>query len=270
MTAESLIDPIYGNNLSEAWSQAFVKCWNAPGRAIAPGLVSFNVQEEDSRWGLETPAIRQALEKQLDEFRLRSANQSKIETVAGTIFPQSIWIRCNGDREQLFHKYEVMWPQIERCPRNRRGTYFRRLTAYGKPTDGNKINQLREILKKWESGNHCHSALQTSVFDPNQDHVHSRIPGFPCLQQVVFHPIGPNGIGGMNLVAFYANQLLLEKAYGNYLGLFRLGRFMAVEMGLKFSGVTCIASNLKLSDNFGKRDCAALVKALKKEQPNAE
>ncbi len=270
MTVENLINPIYGKNLSEAWSRAFVRCWNARGGIIAPGVVSFNVQDGDSRWGLETPAIRQALEKELNEFRLRPANQSKIETVAGTIFPQSVWIRCKGDRDKFFRQYNTMWPQIERCPRNRRGTYFRRLTAFGRSTDENRVNQLHEIIKKWDSGNHCHSALQASVFDPQQDHVNRMIPGFPCLQQVVFHPVGPNGIAGMKLVAFYANQLLLEKAYGNYLGLFRLGRFMAVEMGLKLTGVTCIASNLKLSDNFGKRECAALVESLEKVMPNVE
>jgi hypothetical protein len=270
MIAGNLIDPIRGGNLSKAWAKAFVKCWNARSNVLAPEIVCFDVEEDNCSWELETPKIRQVLEEQLDTFRVCSANQSNIETVAGTIFPESIWKRCKGDRDKLFREYDEMWPLVGKCALNRRGTYFRRLTAYGKPDDKTKVNQLKEIINKWQSDNHCHSALQAGIFDPFQDHINSRRLGFPCLQQVVFHPRGANGVDGMTIVAFYANQLLLEKAYGNYLGLFRLGRFMAGEMGLKLRSIICIASNLKLSDRSGKkRDCEALMGTLKKELADA-
>jgi len=260
------INSIRGRNLSEAWAKAFLECWNSPNNVLAPQTVYFDVDEENSSWEPEKTKIRQALEEQLDIFGFRSANQSNIETVAGTIFPESVWKRCLGDGQRLFKEYDQMWPLVERCSRNRRGTYFRRLTAYGKPDDGTKVNQLEKIINKWHSGNHCHSVLQAGIFDPFQDHANVRIPGFPCLQQVAFHPHGANGADGMTVVGFYANQLLLEKAYGNYLGLFRLGRFMAGEMGLKLRGLTCFASNLKLSDRSGKkRDCEPLMRALRKE-----
>ena len=35
------------------------------------------------------------------------------------------------------------------------------------------------------------------------------------------------------MTGFYATQYVVERAYGNYLGLCRLGEFMAHEMGLK-------------------------------------
>ncbi|MGA3113509.1 MAG: thymidylate synthase [Syntrophobacteraceae bacterium] len=270
MLAVNPIKPVHGRNLSAAWAKAFVKCWNASGNVLAPEIVCFDVDEENRSWELETASIRCSLEEQLVTFGICSANQSNIETVAGTIFPESIWKRCHGDREKLFSEYDEMWPQIQKCGRNHRGTYFRRLTAYGKPTEEKKVNQLQEILNKWENGNRCHSAMQAGIFDPFQDHVKSRIPGFPCLQQVVFHTHGVNGTDGISVVAFYANQLLLDKAYGNYLGLFRLGRFMAGEMRLKLRGITCVASNLKLSDRSGKkRDCRILCKALDRELADA-
>lgn len=270
MTTHDSIVPIQGENLSKAWAKAFVKCWEARGNVLAPEIVCFSVDEENDSWELETPKIRKILENHLEKLGIQSTHQSSIETVAGTIFPESIWKRCKGDREKLFDDYDSMWPHVARCSRNRRGTYFRRLTAYGKPHDSIKVNQLKEIIKKWHSDNHCHSALQAGIFDPFQDHINSRIPGFPCLQQVVFHPQGANGAEGMTLVAFYANQLLLEKAYGNYLGLFRLARFMAGEMRLKLRGITCVSSNLKLGDRSGKkRDCEPLMRELKKELADA-
>jgi hypothetical protein len=69
----------------------------------------------------------------------------------------------------------------------------------------------------------------------------------------------------MKVVALYANQLLIEKAYGNYLGLYRLGKFMAGEMGLTLKRVTCIATNLKRSENRRKGDLVDLVTKLRKE-----
>lgn len=98
--------PILGNNLSEAWAHAFVKSFNSTGGVLSPCIVSFPVEGGRNTWTLETPEIRQALETQLDAFDIRSANQSNIETVAGTIFPETIWKRCNGDRNKL-HDYRV-------------------------------------------------------------------------------------------------------------------------------------------------------------------
>lgn len=249
------IKPIHGKNISEAWAQTFIECMNAPHRIIAPAIVSFDVIERDSSWQPETQKIRQELDRQLTAFGIVSANQSNIETVASTIFPEYVWMRCGGSRDKLFEKYDKMWPFVEKCRPNRNGTYFRRLTAFG-------TNQLKAIIETWHAGTHRHSALQAGVFDPANDHSKARRLGFPCLQQVVFHPIGPNGSEGMTVVAFYANQLLLEKAYGNYLGLYRLGKFMAGEMGLNLKGVTCIASNLSLSMH-GKNECDPLVSKIK-------
>lgn len=261
------LEPINGQNLSEAWAKAFLLSYEASDATLAPGIVSFPVNEDDPGWKLETPGIRDALENQLNAFNIRSANQSNIETVAGTIFPESIWVRCGGDRERLFGTYSKMWPQVEKCSANKRGTYFQRLTSY------KGTNQLKKILKAWDNNIHRRSALQAGIFDPCIDHRCERILGFPCLQQVVFHPVGPKGRGGMNVVAFYANQLLIEKAYGNYLGLYRLGKFMAGEMGLILKRVTCIATRLKRCENRSnrrKRDLAELVSSLRKELLDAE
>ena len=75
--------------------------------------------------------------------------------------------------------------------------------------------------------------------------------------------MGSNGCQGLSVVAFYANQTLIEKGYGNYLGLYRLGKFMAASMGLELKEVVCIASALKISDERGKGDCTDLVQRLK-------
>ena len=91
----------------------------------------------------------------------------------------------------------------------------------------------------------CRSALQAAIFDPTKDHTNQRMRGFPCLQQVAF---APQGADGLMVTGLYATQYIFERAYGNYLGLCRLGRFMAQEMGKQLTQVTCVASPAKGGD----------------------
>lgn len=264
MKNNSRTAPIHGHNLSDAWAKAFLSSFNSSGGELAPGIVSFDVDTGDN-WELEIDSIRQALDDQLD-IRKDSANTSNMETVAGTIFPETIWKRCGGDRKILFAEYEKMWPFIMKCKSNKWGTYFRRLTAFGKANEKVTVCQLEKIISFWNDGGRRRSALQAALFDPYQDFRNGPFLGFPCLQQLIFHPKGSNGSDGLEVMALYANQLLFEKAYGNYRGLYRLGKFMAGEMGLKLTGVTCMASHLTLcKSGTSKGDLMPLIEVLRRE-----
>ena len=168
-----------------------------------------------------------------------------VTTVANTIFPISLWNSSLPDNaEKLFERFEKAWPRIKRCKQNRRGSYFRRMTAFrNSGASDEPINQLRQVVETYKADIHRRSALQASIFDPAFDHVKSRQLGFPCLQQVAFSPIGKTEL---RVTAFYANQYIFDRAMGNYLGLCRLGTFMAAQLNLRFIGMTCIASVAQL------------------------
>jgi hypothetical protein len=72
--------------------------------------------------------------------------------------------------------------------------------------------------------------------------------------------------GHLEVTGFYALQHHVPKAYGNYLGLCWLGRFMAQQLNLKLSQVTCIASSLKLpiGDGYSKSSLDPLKQSLTK------
>lgn len=262
MSCNPSVQSIQGINLSHAWAKAFIKCYEISGGVLSPAIVHFPVVGPGDT--AETSEIRTLVDSQLANPKKFIPNQSVVETVAGTIFPQSIWLLSKGDRQLFYKKYVDMLPYIQRKPSNRRGVYFQRMIAYPPANEKKEpINQLEHIIATWKSGNHRHSALQAGIFDPRTDHSDAPIWGFPCLQQVAFHANGSNGKDGLTLVAFYATQTLEEKAYGNYLGLYRLGKFMAKEMGMQLKEVVCIASALKLNNNLGKARCKPLIKALK-------
>jgi hypothetical protein len=158
---------------------------------------------------------------------------------------------AKGDRTILYRTYKENLPEyVAMEPRkNGRGLYFGRLIAFdldhrsgerlphvpagAVPEDG---NQLEFIIRHCKEKTRV-SMFQASVFDPARDHTTAAQVPFPCLQHVTFVPSFPDH--SISLNAFYATQQLFAKAYGNYLGLARLGRFVAGELGLTLARVTC-------------------------------
>ena len=222
---------IVGTNLSEVWGKAFLHVFRSA--EISPLVVQIN--EIDDQEVREIPLIRDIL----DETLRRHAKGLSCLQVANTIFPNSLW-DPQVHRKELYLRYQRICPQILKHRLNRNGVYFQRLISFPDGTcDKNGVNQLEHIIKTWCRGNHRRSVLQAAIFDPCTDHSHQRQRGFPCLQQVAFAPINK---GGLSVTGFYATQYIFERAYGNYLGLCRLGKFMAHEMHLRLDQVTCIAS----------------------------
>ena len=237
--------------IGAAWSKALALCHAAPHGTLAPSCVSFRTVPPEIT---ECPAANA-----LEAFLLQKG-KSSITTVANTIFPNSLWRQSQGNRTFLYDRYLKMWPHIKHAHANAHGVYFQRLIAYGIETSGESVNQLEFIIETWRKKNHRFSALQAAITDPRKDMSNAPVRGFPCLQQIAFHPKGQNGKEGLEIVAFYATQLLVEKGYGNYLGLYRLGQFMASQMGLTLSSVSCVAGALKLNESCNKGATRQLLK----------
>jgi thymidylate synthase len=121
-------------------------------------------------------------------------------------------------------------------------------------------NQLDFILAAYKNRSGTRrSILQVAIFQPSLDHSNAALLGFPCLQHVTFAPTSD----GLNVNAFYAVQYIAERAYGNYLGLCRLGRFVAHVLGLSLATVTCVAGIAEL--DIGKREARSLLKQMELE-----
>jgi hypothetical protein len=240
------------SSLSPAWVEVFFHLLDRGITELAPAVITISDFDE------------QSLPRQIPEIQaaIDAVNKQASRTIGSTIFPNSLWTpEAENNAARLYGRYQRIWKTIAKCPANNKGVYFRRLTAYqpeGLPADTKPVNQLDHIIETFQGGNHRHSALQAAIFDPTRDHTHNRRRGFPCLQQVAFEASGEN----LEVTGFYALQHHVPKAYGNYLGLCWLGRFMAHQMGLRLSQVTCIASSLKLGDGCTKSGLAPLKETL--------
>lgn len=228
-----------------AWARVFLKFMERQDRRFSPFMVSIAAGPDGNP--VEDEDLRNALDACLEEVE-----QQSIEVVSKTIFPAAIWKRVNGDRQKLYAYYREYLPDYVAMARkkNCHGLYFARLIGFGlDPSTGEQEkhlpesrlpaggNQLEFIIEACKPGAQS-MALQAVIFDPVRDQVKQR-RGFPCLQHLTF--VRDNDRGTLSLNAFYALQSFFIKAYGNWLGLSRLGAFVASQTGLRFDRLNCFA-----------------------------
>lgn len=229
ITSPFLIDH---TNVSEAWCRTLEHIIECPGNEITPLVISLTEFNE-------TPGFRSILDD-----HLQKNNKAKVHTVAETIFPESLYVLNGYDRHKFYQAFFDILPRIKGidASSNGRGTYFERLIAFD-GQDG-KINQLEMIITSLQDRTiKRRSKLQASIFDPTKDHSDGPYQRFPCLQHVTFYRT-PNG--KLILNSFYAIQYLYERAYGNWLGLINLGKFVASEIGTELERFTCFIGVEKL------------------------
>lgn len=190
---------------------------------------------------------------------LEASEMPSIDTVAETIFPYSLYEYVGFDKEKLFAKYKKNLRWIKKiAASNRKGTYFSRLIAFDKEPE--PVNQLDIIISALQSKRGVRrSKLQAGIFDPKSDHSNSQMQGFPCLQHVTFFRTKE---GGLVINGFYAIQYFFKRAYGNWLGLINLGKFIAEQSGLKLERFNCFIGAEEL-DNIGRPEARALVNEMK-------
>lgn len=235
MKSEALT--VENDDLSIAWATAMLRLLEKGASELIPLTVTIHVNGDEPQ---ETAGIRSALDDKLEECGFCSC-----ETTANTIFPQSLW-KPGTDRHVLYERYLTILPRLRKHKANGRGMYFERMISHG----DDKVNQLEHIISTYrDSGNHRRSALQLSIFDPAHDHTNQRQLGFPCLQQVGFIP----STDGLTVTGFYPTQNIFDRAYGNYLGLCRLGRFVAHELDMKLTRLICFTGVGKI-DKVNKSD----------------
>jgi hypothetical protein len=229
---------VSSNNLKDAWIQTLRKA-KANRRELTPFILSLNGFDESADF-----------KSTLNQHLFKNKHQ-EVDTVAGTIFPINLYKLVSYEREELYRQYMRNLPRVKAIApnANNRGTYFQRLISFPN-LNGEPVNQLEKVITSLNEGNvKRRSKLQASVFDPTYDHIPGMFQGFPCMQHITFYKKGKNGLV---LNSFYAMQHLYEKAYGNWLGLVNLGKFIAQETNLELQQLNVFAGVEKLEVNIGE------------------
>ena len=201
--------------------------------------------------GREISCVRSVL-----DAALAASDAQSVETVSETIFPRSLYPHPGlkwapdlpSEKEHalddaalaMYRAYASILPVVLTARSNSRGTYFARMVTWpGKEAGG--FNQLDARIQRLRGENrqgrqthntldvdvaadalHCVEGVQTyAVTD-------TRTRGFPCLTHISFslHK------GFLHGTAVYRHHYLIEKAYGNLLGLSWLMDFLCQQTGL--------------------------------------
>lgn len=236
--------------VAKAWAGAVRAAIEAPkGRRphVVMGVTGPLVENDELRSAVD--AIAEA------------AGWYPISTVAETIFPASLYPdpRLAFDPEDpstadrldraatiLFDSYRRNLPILRTEPANSRGTYFGRMISWP-DSRGEGVNQIAARIKKLRSlrtnGTGTNNTLDIDVAgdgDATQDagpvrglQVYrasdTRPYGFPCLTHIDFTLLD----GHLHCTAVYRHHYLLEKAYGNMIGLAGLQAFIAAQGGFE-------------------------------------
>lgn len=173
---------------------------------------------------------------------------AKVENAAGVaevLFP----LECLATTGNVQTKLEAGLAKIRRLRRSARkslsgwsDTYFERLVgqhaqANGKikPIGQNRVAAIIEKANSWNGDFHAAFYAHTTH---GRDKLRKR--GAPCLQYVQFELLQGKGL---RLFAVYRSHDFINKALGNFVGLQRLGEFVAAETDRTLKEVTVISLN---------------------------
>jgi thymidylate synthase len=266
---------VNAENVSRAWIETCRAVSAAPDRRV------FHHVTRIADPTTEEAAIRSSVESILEENGL-----DPVDTVANTIFPDSM-ARASSGPAELSERYRSIYPRIRRFPGNQSGTYFGRMVAYPH-RDDQELDQLARLLEKFKTERSTPGPMsaryEVSLDDPaadaaaeeadelNSEEHHDVLSAplsivvpsnnnarmrFPCLSMCSFQLDGEY----LHMVAHYRSQYIIQRAYGNYLGLGRLLSYIAQESGLKTGELMVIAGYAQI-DSSGRRRLDRLMREL--------
>jgi hypothetical protein len=210
---------VSGKTISDAWVNAV--------RAVAqlPGHEAFQLVVRIENPTKELPEVRKMIDK-----LLRARGLQPVSTVASTIFPTWSSKITNGPRE-LASRDKKHYSTLKKFSGNAQGTYFGRLVKG--PQKAPPMDQLNHVIDKLNARANVRmrAIYEIDLADGEGEDLQiyrystdrRKRMGFPCLSSCSFQREGDL----LHFTALYRNHYLVERGYGNYLGLSRLLQYVA-------------------------------------------
>lgn len=174
-----------------------------------------------------------------------------IEGVAATIFPEAFYrFHCRGDTAKLFGGFEQYRRKVAIISRKHLGfSYFERLIHW-QPVGASPINQLKTFIARMRRYRRSYEAwYYYPLIDPTRDL--RKIRGGPCLSAVDLKY--ERETNRLHLFAFYRDHDFESKAFGNYLGLSHLLRFLCEQVEAEVGALHCISLRAYLGPGARKQ-----------------
>lgn len=235
---------VHESNASTAWVAALDALLAHGGDAVNLTVAIDDPTSEDD-------GVRAVLDRFNGERRRQNRKSVElVSTVANTLFPSSWYAEHLGEGadEHLYELERTARPVSRR--RNRSGTYFERMVAW--PGPGGEFNQLDQVVRRLRSarlrGHQRGNSYEIGVALPSDEEIavpilvggkDRKVRGFPCLSHLSFSL--QHGV--VHLSAMYRSHDFISRAYGNYVGLGRVLRFVGQQSGLPIGELTCVSAS---------------------------
>lgn len=268
------VNPVHAPDIATAWLEALRVVYASPDRKALHTYVA-----------IDNPTIEDSdLRFQADRI-MAEYGMAPIETVANTIFPAGLARLCTS-HEELVTRYREIYPTLRvRWRQNHDGTYFGRLVAHPAGDEPDGFDQLGAVISKLRTEHaHTQGGAKTAVYEaaiiaaedaapstdingataaagtyaPGRDKL--PVGGFPCLSHCSFQL---DRDGRIHLLAQYRSQYLVQRGYGNYLGLGRLLAHVCRHTGLLPGRLTVTAGYAQIEVSRTRKIAALIM------QPNS-
>jgi hypothetical protein len=235
---------VHETNVSTAWVAGLEALLANGGDAVNLTVAIDDPTSEDDD-------VRALLDDFNGERRRRDRKSVElVSTVANTLFPSAWYAEHLGEKADE-HLYELeRQSRAVNHRRNKSGTYFERMVAW--PGPQGEFNQLDQVVRRLRSarlrGHQRGNAYEIGVAQPSDEAIavpivvggkDRKVRGFPCLSHLSFSLQE----GTVHLSGMYRSHDFISRAYGNYLGLGRVLRFVGRQSGIPIGELTCISSS---------------------------
>jgi hypothetical protein len=280
MPARLASDHVRAQTVSGAWLGAVRTALDSPSHRL------FHLVTRIEQPIAEDDAVRQAADGLLADLKL-----PPIETVANTIFPSGL-AATSKNWEHLSQRYRKAYPTLKRWRANRPGTYFGRLVAY--PAAGQEIDQVGELIRKLRvelgtagpkaaryelslvapgealpAPSHAPTGVASDSDDNDAGALSQPLPvqcpgedvaamAFPCLSYCSFQLDGSL----LHAVAHYRSQYLVQRTYGNYLGLGRLLRYVSEQAELDMGELMVVGAYVQIDPGVSRPKVRAAIESI--------
>lgn len=210
---------VEASTLSEGWLGA------AALLREAPGMKAVHLMVRIADPSTEVDEIRAAAGALIE-----ARDKAPIETVRTTIFPTR-WAERHPAPEDLALHYRENYAELRGFAQNQHGTYFGRIVAYPRDAEetdlADQLNEtVQKLIEEQVNGTNKSSRFEINVYSERHD---GRRPmGFPCLAHLSVHMHE----GTLHMQAIYRNEFIVQRGYGNFLGVAELQSFIAKSAGL--------------------------------------
>lgn len=225
---EKFPPPLDATSVSDAWLRASQLLRAAPGNTMYFLLV--RIQDPLQR--------RPSIDRRYNAF-CQAQRLPCIDGVAATIFPEAFYrFHCRGDVAQLFTGSQRYRRKVEMVFRKRLDfSYFERLIRW-QPVGASPVNQLEAFITRMREYMYKYEAWYFyPTIDPTRDLW--KIRGGPCLSAIDLKY--ERNQNRLHLFAFYRDHDFETKAFGNYVGLGHLLRFLCEQVGTELGAVHCLS-----------------------------